>query len=152
MVFVTKKQYNVLLQPLIAEITEYRYIVLSCKDSTKDSKNKLMNYSYSIDVNTSLYKSNMYSKLIRCMASHLLTTIATRHLERLIWNAPNSQHGISIVADAPECNYAMLNVKRPGVLRQYYGRNIGDMEGNCIRRVLIEASQLLAVKAVILDD
>ena len=41
-------------------------------------------------------------------------------LHCLIMNPPDSQLGVSIVADAPECNSPMLNVKRPGVLRQYY--------------------------------
>ena len=38
----TKEQYNVLLQPLTAEVTEYRYIVLCCKDELKDTKSMLM--------------------------------------------------------------------------------------------------------------
>ena len=48
---------------------------------------------------------------------------------------PNSPNGITIVADAPECNNAMLNVKRPAVLRQYYGMNIGEKVGHGITRV-----------------
>ena len=44
-------------------------------------------------------------------------------------------HGISIVADAPECNNAMLNVKRPGVLRQYYGKDIGSKDSVSVERV-----------------
>ena len=48
---------------------------------------------------------------------------------------PNSPNGITIVADAPECNNTMLNVKRPAVLRQYYGMNIGVESDHIIRRV-----------------
>ena len=47
----------------------------------------------------------------------------------------NSPNGITIVADAPECNNALLNVKRPAVLCQYYGTNIGVESGYAIKRV-----------------
>ena len=52
---------------------------------------------------------------------------------------PNSFLGISIVADAPECNDVMLNVKRPGVLRQYYGLDIKNIDNKTIERVAYRA-------------
>ena len=131
----SKDQYEKLLQPLQGHIPDYRYIVLSCKDEVKHIKSKLSKYSYSINVDCPLFKSNMYSKVLQCSGSRLLTLLAKQHLYQLIMSKPNSPNGITIVADAPECNNAMLNVKRPAVLRQYYGMNIGVESDHIIRRV-----------------
>ena len=48
---------------------------------------------------------------------------------------PNSPDGISIAANAPECNNATLNGKQPAVICQYYGMNIGEESGQVIKRV-----------------
>ena len=77
----------------------------------------------------------MYSKVLQCSDSHLLTLLAKKHLYQLIMSKLNSPNGITIVADAPECNNALLNVKRPAVLCQYYGTNIGVESGYAIKRV-----------------
>ena len=46
-----------------------------------------------------------------------------------------SHNDIIIVADAPEYNNIMLNVKQPGALCQYYRMNIGKEKSTVIQRV-----------------
>ncbi len=45
-------------------------------------------------------------------------------LETLILSAIDSKHGIKVTVDAPTGNDAMLNIKRPAVIRQEYGLNL----------------------------
>ncbi len=124
----TRDQYELLLQPLEADILDYRYIVLCRKDD-------IATYLYCLPKECPFIKSNMYSMVVQCSGSKPLTVLAKKHLYQLIMSTPNSFHGISIVADAPECNSPMLNVTRPAVLRQYYGMNIGEEQNNLIIRV-----------------
>ena len=106
------------------------------KDDINDNTNNMLSkYLYSLPKECPLLKSNMYSMLVQCSGSKPLTVLAKKHLYQLIMSTPNSFHGISIVADAPECNSPMLNVTRPAVLCQYYGMNIGEEADNLITRV-----------------
>ncbi len=45
-------------------------------------------------------------------------------LKTLIDSDIDSKHGIKVTVDAPTGNDAMLNVKRPAVIRQEYGLNV----------------------------
>ena len=55
-------------------------------------------------------------------------------LHKLIIFAPDNYNGISIIADEPLGNPLMLNVNRPAVLRQYFGRTAkAEMGDSCIR-------------------
>ncbi len=76
----------------------------------------LSKYVYSITKECPLLKSSMYYMLVQCSGSKSLTVLAKNHLYKLIMSKPNSFHGISVVADAPECNSNMFNVTRPAIL------------------------------------
>ena len=82
-----------------------------------------------------LFKSSMLSKLVQCSGSNLLTVLAKKSLYKLIVSKPNSSHGVSTVANAPECNDCILNIKLPAVFRQYSGMNIDDETENIIQHV-----------------
>ena len=130
----TKERCKSLISNM-GNITEIRYIILTKKSLNVCNPSKLTNYSM-VNYNF-LVDSNwdMKSKHVTCNCSKELAMLGRQILISLIMNPPDSLLGISIVADAPECNKAMLNVRRPGVLRQYYGRNIEDINNTLVRRV-----------------
>ena len=70
----------------------------------------------------------------------------------LIMCEPNSLHGISIVADAPECKNDMLDVNRPDVLCPHYGMNIGDESNNVIQYVAYRSKLQSVVRVVIPEN
>ena len=131
---ITKERCKSLLLDL-GEVTEIRYIVLKTKCRGNPSNICLKNYlcyncNFLSDINFGLR-----SKLVRCQYEGVVVKTAYTILQTLIRSTPDSLHGIAIVADNPECNPAMLNVKRPGVLRQYYGQDIKLLDDNMVRRV-----------------
>ena len=74
----------------------------------------------------------MLSKLFFCGNRITLSLLGKQILHNLVSSPPDSLHGILIVADAPECNNVTLNVKRPGVLCQYYGCGVSEVNGNTV--------------------
>ena len=73
--------------------------------------------------------------LIKPYIAEKLVHIGNVISKSVIQNLPDSYLGISIIADALECNDAMLNIKRPGVLRQYYGMDIEKIDDTVTNRV-----------------
>ena len=145
---ITKERCKSLLANL-GEITEIRYIVLITKLKKSHSKKSLNNY---LCYNCNFLSDSSFglkSKLVRYHDGKTLVKLAYTILHSLISSKPDSLHGISIVADNPECNPAMLNVKRPGVLRQYYGRDIKKSVITLLEKSPIGANFHLKVEAVI---
>ena len=56
-------------------------------------------------------------------------------LDNLMLTPIDTLGGLSVVCEQPMGNPVKLNIKRPGVLRQYYGKNIGVPSNNMITRV-----------------
>ena len=79
-----------------------------------------------------------------------LLSLAICILRTLMINLLNSFLGISIVADAPQCRNVNLNIKQPGVLRQYYGSDIEKLIRILLEEFLIVAKHLFNVKVEIL--
>ena len=72
----TRDQYELLLQPLEADILDYRYIVLCLKDDVNDNTNNMLSkYLYSLPKECPLLKSNMYSMLVQRSGSKPLTVL-----------------------------------------------------------------------------
>ena len=51
----------------------------------------------------------------------------------LILHQSGAIHGVSIVADIPECNDLMLSIKILAVLRHYYGCDIEKIGNNSVK-------------------
>ena len=119
----------------IGNIEDVRYIVLTCSSSLTGRKHKLSNYSMSFYHFLTKPHLGLSSKVVKPANEGKLVSLAYSITRTLVSNIPDTNNGISIVADAPECNCAMLNVKRPGVLRQYYGFNLEDFKNNTVKRV-----------------
>ena len=132
---ITKETCNQLLSE-IGNIDKVRYIVLNNKKIVLTCINeKLNNYSYVKSHLTKNINQGLKSMLVMPAVDNELVQLGNTILFRLIMNPPDSFFGISIVVDAPECNKAMLNVKRPGVLRQYYGLDVKQIDCTTIQRV-----------------
>ena len=132
--FLTKEECKTILDEM-GDISLIRYIVLSGKEVVNGIKNVLSNYSFAIKPFLSNCNIPLKSKIIKLENVEFLLQMGLHLTMGLVRNPPDSFSGISIVADAPECNDIMLNVVRPGVLRQYYGLNIGIEKNNIIERI-----------------
>ena len=131
----TKERCLSLLNDMGDDTSQICYIVLTNRPKTISSNIKLTNYNMSICNFCIDKKFGLLSKLIKPIDASKLVALGTIILKSLVYNLPDSLHGISIVADTPECNNAMLNVKRPGVLRQYYGKDIASKDSVSVERV-----------------
>jgi len=129
----TRKTCEKLLSKL-DDVEKIRYIILTSKLDVKSNKEQLPNYSYSPLKNYNM-EIGLKSMLIKPYIAEELVQIGNVILKSVIHNIPDSFLGLSIIADAPECNNAMLNIKRPGVLRQYYGMDIEKIDDTVIKRV-----------------
>ena len=116
------------------DVEEIRYIILTSKIDVNCNKEQLPNYSFTC-FNNCNRKIGLKSMLIKPDIANELIHMGNVILRSVIHNLPDSFLGISIIADAPECNDAMLNIKRPGVLRQYYGMDIEKIDDNITKRV-----------------
>lgn len=56
-----------------------------------------------------------------------------RVMYNLILHQSGAIHGVSIVADIPECNDLMLSIKILAVLRHYYGCDIEKIGNNSVK-------------------
>ena len=132
----TKATCEELLAPL-GNIEELRYIVLTCNSSSLNINTPVTDYSCDLNIYcTKKCNICMLSKVGRCGSSEYLVFLGRKLLYKLVTSELDTKDGISIVADAPECNKnARLNIERPGVLRQYYGMNIAKIDTNTIKRV-----------------
>ena len=132
----TNSRVDELLAPL-GNVHELRYILLTCLSPTINSNTLTYDYS-SILINPTCNNSMNYfrSKLCTSGSSKYLAFLGRKVLYKLVNSQFDSLHGISLVADAPECNKkAKLNVTRAGVLRQYYGLDLGLVDKNRMKRV-----------------
>ena len=118
----TRKTCESILSKL-DDVEEIRYIILTSKIDVTSNKEQLPNYSFTSFKNYNR-KIGLKSNLIKPDIGNELIDLGNVILRSVIHNVPDSFLGISIIADAPECNDAMLNIKRPGVLRQYYDMDI----------------------------
>ena len=130
----TKEMCERLLLDL-GEISEMRYIVLKTIDSITSNKDESDNYLCRNLIFLSNPRWGLKSKMVKSCKTKTLVSNGYEILKRLILSPPDTLEGISIVADNPECNLAMLNVKRPGVLRQYYGLNLYNIDDFLVMRV-----------------
>ena len=87
-----------------------RYIVLKCNSSLNGSKNKLSNYAMSFCNFPTKPHLGLTSKVLKSANETEWVSLAYDITKTLVYNIPDSIYGISIVADATECNCAMLNV------------------------------------------
>ena len=77
----TRDQYDLLLQPLEADILDYRYIALCHKNDINDNTNNMLSkYLYSLPKEFPLLKSNVYSMLVQCSGSKPLTVLVKKAL------------------------------------------------------------------------
>ena len=120
----------------ISDINEVRYIVLTNKTCLPlNNKENFNYYSYTDIEYVKLKLLGFTSMLVIPRFNVELINLSKLVLKKLIFDPPDSLHGTSIVADAPEYNIAMLNVQRPGVLRQYYGMDIDNINDQLVTRV-----------------
>ena len=98
-------------------------------------KPPLTDYSCRLVTYSNSKSNTILSKLFSCGNSITLSLLGKHILYNLVTSPPDSLHGILIVAEAPECNNVMLNVKRSGVLCQYYGCDVSELNGNTVIRV-----------------
>ena len=105
----TRKTCERLLSNL-DDVEKIRYIILTSKLDVKSNKEQLPNYSYSPLKNYNM-EIGLKSMLIKPYIAEELVQIGNVILKSVIHNIPDSFLGLSIIADAPECNNAMLNIK-----------------------------------------
>ena len=130
----TKEDCKNLLEEM-GDVSLIRYIVLTGKKLIKDSNDMLSNYSCHVIPFLTSSKIPLKSKQLKFDNVDCILQMGLNISRGLVINPPDSFYGISIVADAPECNDVMLNVSRPGVLRQYYGMDVGIAVNNTINRI-----------------
>ena len=63
----------------------------------------------------------------------LLYDISRKVVDELITSPINSKSGIKLSLDKPLNNEICLNIFRPAVLRQYYGKDVGNIDGKIKR-------------------
>ena len=63
----------------------------------------------------------------------LLYDISRKVVDELITSPINSKSGIKLSLDKPLNNEIFLNIFRPAVLRQYYGKDVGNIDGKIKR-------------------
>ena len=111
-------------------------------DTSMDDKYKENSSSYLLSLrhlNFINLMSKMSSFQIKIPLPNPLMSLCRNVLDKLILSKIDSPEGISIVTEQPMGNDLMMNILRPGVLRQYYGRNvdgadIGESDGTTIKR------------------
>jgi len=130
----TKQTCTDLLEDL-GDVTEIRYIILTSKPNLNPNKNDLSDYTFSKKNFVKKANYGIKSMLLEPSCKEELSFICKIITRQLILNPPDSFWGISIVVDNLECNRAMLNVERPGVLRQYYGRDVKKIDKDTVLRV-----------------
>ena len=81
---------------------------------------------YIIDLSTSNVNidNDFWSILLKLPETHPLECWGQLIVKRLIGSGLDTRNGITLLADEPLGNKPMLNVSRPAVLRQYYGRDL----------------------------
>ena len=106
-------------------------------DTLMDDKYKEKSTSYLLSLRHLNFINSM-SKLrsfqMKISFPNPLMSLCRNVLDKLILSNTDSPEGISIVTEQPMGNGLMMNISRPGVLRQYYGRNVGDIVGNTVKR------------------
>jgi len=130
----TKQECETLISTM-DEIEEIRYIVLTNKITLAINIKSHNPYSYVVH---NCFKNkclDIKSCVILSSNSNEVSSLARCILRTLLMNPIDSFLGISIVADAPQYRNVNLNVKRPGVLRQYYGMDIEQINEFYVRRV-----------------
>ena len=116
------------------KVEDIRYIVLRLKKEHKViNKDVVMSYVLS-KTNIIEYNFNINSKHTTLPNNNPLLKCALFISKTLIYSEPNTKNGISIVVDKPMNNKEQLNIKRPAVLRQYYGTEVGDDQLSIARR------------------
>jgi len=130
----TKETCTNLLKDL-GDVTSIRYILLTNKPNLNPTKNVLTDYTF---IKLNFVKNKNYgikSLLLEPSCKEELSILSKMVIRQLIVNPPDTFWGISIVVDNPECNKAMFNIERPGVLRQYYGCDINKIDEDTVQRV-----------------
>ena len=120
---ITKEKCKSLIFKL-SDIEDIRYIVLTIKIRIEINKQAMNPYSYMIIDGVKYNCFGIKSCVVQSVNRYQLISLARCILRTIIVNPINSFLGISIVADALQCRDINLNVKRTGVLRQYYGLDI----------------------------
>jgi len=107
-------------------------------DSEMEDKSNEQSSNYLLSSNLSVMFDNSMSEIrsfqMKIMYPNSVMSLCRNVLDKLILTNIDSQDGISIVSEQPMGNGLMMNISRPGVLRQYYGLDVGEREGNTIKR------------------
>ena len=111
---------------MLEDVEQVRYIKLSVRDSISHSLQTINNLpkvncysSYILRNRIELNFKSLHIKLR--LKYHPLLELSRIVLHRLLTAIPNSKNGISITTEEPLNNGVMLNIGRPGVLRQAFG-------------------------------
>ena len=115
------------------------------KDNNRSTKSKQQIdwYFSSYNFNDLLYISPLPNMMNDCFYSCQITLSHKRYIRDVCRNVldklcvskvVDSLNRLSIVAEQPFHNPIMLNILRPGVLRQYYGMDIGVVKNDTISR------------------
>ena len=110
------------------------------RKSTK-SKASISNYLSTINSNRSSvsvlpYQMHDFLQSRQILLSHKLhiLNLCRNVFDKLFLSKIDSFKGISVVAEQPFNNPIMINILRPGVIRQYYGMNKGVVNNDIISR------------------
>ena len=117
--------------------------VSDCGDDSNSTKSKGQSNPYytafllndiCISHLANMTSRSLHSCIIPIPKYHYTRVLSRNILDKLLLSDINSTYGISIVSEQPMNNDYMLNISRPAVVRQYYGKNIGNAENNLILR------------------
>ena len=143
----TKEQIQEIIAT-IGDVSQIRFIVLTTSPNSYDINNNILKtcYNYNDAFNSSTfnqccapvvndYNYTLKSKLVKLPTDHPLKKLGEIVVWRLISSGCDTPDGVTILADQPLGNKLMLNVRRPAVLRQYYGSDV-ERNGNKVRATL----------------
>ena len=117
----------------IPDVESIRYIVLSQKECNHNINDIYDQYTVTLLHSVPLLP-NFHSTLCILNSSLRLIGLARHIVIRLVYSMPCTPNGITIAADKPGSNNWVLNISRPGVLRQIYGLDIRLVDGNLVER------------------
>jgi len=141
------KGYFKTIHPKLGDITKIRYIVLELKkssDAVLSSDDSNVKTNSKLIENIDLYSTFLHKYRSSCdmksvhlsllLESHPILNWCNKILIDLIHSKPGTKNGITVATEEPLNNGLMLNVSRPGVLRQYYGvTKIENGNNTCVR-------------------
>ena len=126
----TREDVEEKLQFILSNVDTICYICLVYRHKLNSDSSLYFNFiitKYLYDVSKVLINNN------RCDLKSIQITLPTRNpipslcgiiLAKLILSQNDTFGGMSVDCEQPTGNSIILNINKPGALRQYYGRNI----------------------------